>query len=328
MRLPNGYGSIAKLSQNRRKPWMVRKTVSMEFDEETMTYNQKMVVLGYYATRQEAIKALADFNDNPVDLNFLNITFGQCYEGAKKKFTEGRKRNYYAAYKYLEELKDIPIRQVKTYMMQKCIDKCTSTQQGEIKVVCHKIYDYAIERDYVVKDMSRSLHSNSVDTTITRNIFTADEIKFIEEADTWYKVFLACLLYSGMRGSELRTLEPDDIDLDNMVINIRQAKNKTSVRKIPIHSHAEGYFRTYKEEGIGIYPHTQNGLNKAIEKNFNIEHHGHDTRHTFTTKMRECGCDPLVLQLILGHRINSLTQRVYTHVEMDELRQNIELLKY
>ena len=307
---------------------MVRKTVSIDFDEETMTYKQRQKVIGYYASRQEAIKALADFNDCPIDFDYLNITFAQCYEKAKERFTKSRKRNYIAAYKYLEPVKDLPLRHIKGYMLQECVDKCQTTQQQEIVTLCHKVYNYALERDYISKDASQSLHSNSVETTIVRNIFTPDEIKFIEEGDKWFKVILACLIYSGMRASELRSLEPQDIDLDNLTIDIRQAKNKTSVRKIPLHTHAEPFFRLYRDEGIKSYPKTQNGLNKAISKHFEIEHHGHDTRHTFTTKMRECGCDPLVLQLLLGHRPESITERVYTHITMDEMRQNLELLHY
>lgn len=307
---------------------MVRRTVGMEFNEDELSYDQKQIVIGYYETRQQAIKALADFNECPVDIDTLNITFGECYEEAKKKFTDGRKQNYYAAYKYLEPIKDLPIRQIKAFMMQKCVDACTTTQQREIVTVCHKVYDYAMERDYVIKDASKSLHNNTVDAKITRNVFTSDEIKFIEEGDTWYKVFLACLLYSGMRGEELRSLSYDDIDLDNMTITISKAKNKSSIRKIPIHSHAEPFFRQYKEVGIDSYPKTQNGLNKAIKKNFAMEHHGHDTRHTFATRMRECKADPLILKLILGHTVESITERVYTHIRMEEMRKNIELLHY
>ena len=307
---------------------MVRRTVGMEFNEDELSYDQKQIVIGYYETRQQAIKALADFNECPVDIDTLNITFGECYEEAKKKFTDGRKQNYYAAYKYLEPIKDLPIRQIKAFMMQKCVDACTTTQQREIVTVCHKVYDYAMERDYVIKDASKSLHNNTVDAKITRNVFTSDEIKFIEEGDTWYKVFLACLLYSGMRGEELRSLSYDDIDLDNMTITISKAKNKSSIRKIPIHSHSEPFFRQYKEVGIDSYPKTQNGLNKAIKKNFAMEHHGHDTRHTFATRMRECKADPLILKLILGHTVESITERVYTHIRMEEMRKNIELLHY
>ena len=326
MRLPNSYGSITKLSGNRRKPWMVRITQGWSFDETTFKKRQIMKVLGYYATRQEAMKALADYNDDPYDLNALTVTFDQCYQEAQKSFTDGRRSNYEAAYKYLEAIKDKPIRSIKAAQMQKCIDACTTTQQREIKTVCRKVYEYALYAEFVDKNPSDHLKCNNIEASIDRNIFTSEEIEFIKETDTWWKVCLACLLYSGMRSKELRTLEPDDIDLENMTINIREAKNKSSVRQIPIHANAEGYFRRYKEEGIGFYGKTHNGFNKAIRKNFETEHHAHDTRHTFTTKMRECGCDPLILQKLLGHTPLTITERVYTHLTMDEMRTNLNLL--
>lgn len=328
MRLPNGSGSVHKMSGNRRKPWRVRITTGWSFDENTMTYKQIIKDLGYYATRNEALKALMDFNADPFDLDALTVTFGQCYEEAKKKFTSGRRNNYYAAYKYLEPIKDIPIRRIKAPMMQKCIDACQTTQQREIVTVCHKVFDYALEMEFIDKNPSKFIHNNTVEATIERNIFTSDEIAFIEEADTWWKICLACLLYSGMRAKELRTLEPDDIDLDNMTINIREGKNKTSIRQIPIHTHAGPYFRRYKAEGIGFYHKTHNGFNKAISRAFTTEHHGHDTRHTFATRMRECKADPLILQKILGHAPNTITERIYTHITLEEMRQNLDLLKY
>ena len=328
MRNPNGYGSISKLKGNRRRPWIVRVTASIDFDFPTKRYYQRQKVLGYYASRQEAIKALADYNDNPFDLNALTVTFDDCYQEARKSFSDGRKYNYMAAYKFLEPLKDKPIRSIKAAHMQRCIDSCDTTQQREIKTVCRKVFEYAMYAEYVDRNPADNLRSNSIDATINRNVFTADEIKFIEEADTWWKVCLCCLLYSGMRSMELRTLSADDIDLDDMTIDIRQAKNKSSIRKIPIHTHAEPYFRRYKDEGLGFYDKTHNAFNKAIKKAFAIEHHGHDTRHTFATQMRVCGCDPLVLQKILGHTPDTITERIYTQLTMDELRYGIELLRY
>lgn len=326
--MSNGTGSVHKMSGNRRRPWRVRVTTGWTFDESTMTYKQNLKDLGYYSSRTEALKALMDFNADPFDLDALTVTFGQCYEEAKKKFSAGRRNNYYAAYKYLEPIKDIPIRRIKAPMMQKCIDACKTTQQREIVTVCHKVFDYALKMEFIDKNPSQFIHNNTVEATINRNLFTSDEITFIEEGDTWWKVILACLLYSGMRAKELRDLQPDDIDLDNMTVNIRQAKNRFSVRQIPIHAHAEPYFRRYKEEGIQTYPKTQNGLNKAIKKNFETEHHGHDTRHTFTTRLRKCGCDPLILQKLLGHAPQTITERIYTHITLEEMRQNLDLLQY
>lgn len=326
MRLANGSGSVHKMTGNRRKKWRVRITTGWVLDPYLMKYKQTYKDLGYYATRNEALKALMDYNNDPFDLDTLTVTLDDCYQQAKKQFTESRKRNYFAAYKFLTPLKDKPIRSIKAPMMQKCIDSCKTTQQQEVKTLLHKIYNYALEMEIVDKNPSLHLKSNSVSTTINRNIFTSEEIADIEKCDTWWKVCLACLLYSGMRSMELRTLEADDIDLDEMTINIRQAKNKSSVRKIPIHTHAEGFFRQYKDEGLGFYGKSHNGFNKAIQKYFPTEHHGHDTRHTFTTRMRECGADPLILQKLLGHTPQTITERVYTHITLDEMRKNIELL--
>lgn len=328
MRNYNGYGSITKLSGTRRRPWMVRITSGWEFDTERMKEKQIQKVLGYYSTRQDAIKALADYNDNPFDVDNIKVTFDQIYQQIRKDFKSSRVRNYEAAYRYLASVRDKPLRQIKAPMLQACIDACQNTLQGDILTLCHKVYEYALYNEITDKNPSALLHKASREKPKERELFTSEEIRMIESSDEWYMNILACMLYSGMRGKELRDLSADDINLDNMTINMRQGKNKTSVRTIPLHTHAEGYFRRYKEEGINFYGHAYNTFNTECKRAFSTEHHGHDTRHTFTSQMRLCGCDPLVLQRILGHAPETITQKVYTHITMDEMRENIELLRY
>lgn len=328
MKNANGYGSISKLSGKRRRPWVVRITVSREFDEATMRYRQIQKALGYYATRSEAIKALADYNDRPFDLNKASVTFADVYEVAKNDFTDARRRNYEAAYKYLSPIQDMPIRNITTMQMQKCINECTTTQQTEIKTVCHKVFECALKMDVTDRDPSRHLKSITVAPKINRQLFTSEEIKQLESSNDWWCKILLMLLYSGMRTKELRTLSPNDIDIENRCINIRIAKNKSSIRKLPIHSHVLPLFCDYKAAGGNLYGFTHNGLNKAIKTNIETLHHAHDCRHTFTTRMHECGCDPLVLQKMLGHAPTSITERVYTHLSIEELRRYLERLQY
>lgn len=328
MKNANGYGSVSKLSGKRRKPWVVRLTSGFAYDPALHKQRQIQKVLGYYATRQEAIKALADYNDNPFDLNYLTTTFADCYEIVKKDFSEGRKYNYYAAYKFLEPIKDLPIRSIKAPAMQKCVDFCDTTQQREIVTVCHKVFAYALKMEIIDRDPSRYLKNNTVVPEIDRIVFTPAEIAQIESGGNWWDVCLACLLYSGMRSKELRTLSADDIDLDNMIIHIRQAKNAASIRDIPIHTHARPYFSLYKSKGLGFYGKSHNGFNKAIERSFTVKHHAHDTRHTFATQGRACGINPLVLQKLLGHTPETITERVYTHITIDEMRAELEKLSY
>lgn len=56
MKLPNGFGSVYKLKDKpRRKPWMAIRTMRWDIDEEKRTSRQVRKVIGYYATKQEAI---------------------------------------------------------------------------------------------------------------------------------------------------------------------------------------------------------------------------------------------------------------------------------
>ena len=80
MRLPNGYGTVYKLSGNRRNPYVAKKTKGWESDPKTGKAKQLYTVVGYYPTRKKALTALAEFNTNPYDINAAKVTFEDVYE--------------------------------------------------------------------------------------------------------------------------------------------------------------------------------------------------------------------------------------------------------
>ena len=324
MKNPNGYGGISKLSGNRRRPWCVRVTTGYTIDTDTMSVKQNRHVLGYYATRKEAIQALAKYNDNPFNLESAKVTFRQCYEQAKEDFSAARAHNYRSAFRYLEPIADLPIRTIKAAQMQKCIDSCQTTQQREIKTVCHKVFEYALRNEIVDRDPSRYLTSNTVAPKIDREIFTAEEVSFLwENSDQWYCAVALILLYSGMRTKEFRTITPDQIDLDRKMIILTKAKNAASVRNVPIHDRVFPLLADFKAKPIEF---SHEGFNKAL-KRFG-QHTAHDCRHTFATRLRECGADLLPLQLILGHTPKTITEKVYTHISDEELLATVNMLEY
>lgn len=53
----------------------------------------------------------------------------------------------------------------------------------------------------------------------------------------------------------------------------------------------------------------------------------YDLRHTASTLMRKAGVDPLVIQLALGHEPESLTDSVYTHLDSEYVRRELNKLK-
>ena len=80
MKLPNGFGSVYKLSGNRRKPYVAKKTKGWNINPDTGKAKQLYITVGYYSTRKEALTALAEFNANPYDVNAAKVTFADVYE--------------------------------------------------------------------------------------------------------------------------------------------------------------------------------------------------------------------------------------------------------
>ncbi len=75
MRLPNGYGSVVKMSGKRRKPYMVSKTIGWHLDETKGRQIQDFQIIGYAESRTEALRMLAEYNQNPYDVNVAKVTF-------------------------------------------------------------------------------------------------------------------------------------------------------------------------------------------------------------------------------------------------------------
>ena len=126
MKLPNGYGSITKLSGKRRRPWMVRIFKENIYDENLGDYKASRVVLGYYKTRKEALEALAAYNDNPYNLGSQDITFGELYQkwydSKKGSISASTKTAYVAAYKYCKPIENIKIRDLRANALQQIVD--------------------------------------------------------------------------------------------------------------------------------------------------------------------------------------------------------------
>jgi hypothetical protein len=58
IKLPNGYGTVYKLSGKRRNPYIARKTVGWETDEATKKVKQILKTIGYYKTKSEAFSSI------------------------------------------------------------------------------------------------------------------------------------------------------------------------------------------------------------------------------------------------------------------------------
>lgn len=347
MKNANGTGCIHKLSGNRRKPYAVILTTGTEYDEKTDTYKQRRKYLGYFATQQDARKYLAMYNDAPCDPEYVDITFAEIWETIKPKLfedlSEKRCGCYSAAYKYIT-CADKRIKDIKTPDLQKCIDGCeykSSTKQN-IKTVMAKVYEYAMQNDYVSKDYSKYVKFEKDATSIKRLVFTPAEVETLwDNQGDWIADMMLVLLYTGMRINEFLSSKSIDIDLDNKTITLPRniVKNDSSARIVPIHERIIPILERFKSRGkehIAVKPNgTQiqykNFMGRDLKKLnelLGVRHTPHDTRHSFITRARECGCDNLVIQRIVGHAPETITEQVYTHLTIEELIEQINLVKY
>lgn len=180
MKLPNGYGSVVKLSGKRRKPYQVRKTVGWHYDEVKDKQVQDMITIGYAATRAEGLQMLADYNNNPFDTKAAKMTFSDVYEEwSKRKFptiSESNVKGYTASYKSCEPLYNKIFKDIKLVDLQTVIDTCGKNfpTLKKIKVLFNQLFDYALKMIFATKIIQASLIlSNTRIVTLTNTIETS-----------------------------------------------------------------------------------------------------------------------------------------------------------
>ena len=156
MKLPNGYGSISKLSGSRRKPWRVRKTDGWEIVNGKL--KQKFINIGCYETKALALQALAEYNANPYDLNYNSMTFEELYDRWSdehyEKISDKGASDYKAAFNTCQKIHKFKIQDIKLDHLQKVVDesgKNTPTLK-KVKILFGLMYDYAVKHEMVNKD--------------------------------------------------------------------------------------------------------------------------------------------------------------------------------
>lgn len=333
---PNGYGSVVKLSGNRRRPFAARKTVGWN-DKGQPTYK----TIGYYATRQEAMISLAEYNRNPYDIDLAKITMKELFERWSKrdfpKMSKSSASSHKSAFKHAEHLHNMPYKQIKAYMMQEVIDECGCgySTQGAIKNLFGQLDRYALELDIITKCNSSLIHAAPIPPS-SKVPFTEEEInKVWAVADEPYADTILILLYTGFRISELLSLETAKINLED---NYFQGGTKTKAGKdriVPIHPRILDMVKARMEEG-NKYLITWNGHKMTATQYYTVwgsfmrklgmNHTPHECRHTFRSRLDSAGANKVCIDLMMGHKSKEVGERIYTHKSIQELARSLALV--
>ena len=351
MKLPNGYGSITKLSGKRRKPYNVRVTIGTKAIEQadgTIEYRQDRISIGCFKTKTEALKALEEYNSDPYNLNDKNMTFSEIYECWKKinydKLKTSAKNSRDTAYKYCERLYDIPLRNIKLEQLQQVVDACEhgSSTKKNIKTAIKTVYTTAIKNEILHKDLSEYIVIESSDPIIDRIPFSDDEISLLwQHSDKFDYSIILILLYSGMRVNELLKNTKANVNLEERWIYVPEelAKNKSSIRYVPIHDKIYPLVKSFYDRATTNLITNDSGYSvtynnfvarnlKKINATLESTHRFHDTRHTFISKCHYAKLDELTVKKIVGHTPEGITAKVYTHIDFKSMYEEINKLDF
>lgn len=346
--MPNGYGSIRKLSGKRRKPYHVQKTVSYTVDVESKKVIQERVTIGYYATKSEALQALAEYNSDPYDLYASKITFSEVYDKwSARKYKEVSTSNvhgYKAAYNICGKLYDMRFIDIKLSHLQQVADDSGKNYPTlrKLKVLFGQLFEYAVINEIITRDRNiveyLKINDAGNPNKNDRKPFSDAEIKLVwENVDcNEYMQIILMLIYSGVRISELLDLKKSDVHLSEKWFYVRDSKTDSGIRAVPIADKTFQFFNYWYNKNDCEYllstPEAQHFTYRnyydsywtMVVKELNIEHTPHDTRHTCISLLATAKVEPTTIKKIVGHSgAQTLTERVYTHLDISVLLEAI-----
>lgn len=180
--------------------------------------------------------------------------------------------------------------------------------------------------------------------------------------------YIALLFYTGLRVGELLSLMWNDIDTEEKLIHVRRSLTRTEEgevvgnhtktkkdRVVPYDAALEPYLAALPRAGLYVISrpdgstHTHHSFDTVYYRFFNdlnkklLKEHTeakakgsalqlprltpHKCRHTFATYLLRSGVDIRVVQLILGHSTVRTTE-IYTHLDVNDLKNNIAKFSY
>ena len=353
-KLPNGYGTIYKMSGRRSKPYRAMKTDKWIIDPVTGKSKQIRSTIGYYQSREDAMIALANYNENPYDIKADSITFSEVYEKWSENYfptlsNPSSVRTVTAAYAYCNGLYDMRMKDIKVSHLEGTIlnAQVGDSTKSRIKSLFNMMYKYAVAHDIVEKDYASVMFANGnpIKRSRTKEVvpFSQEEIFLLWDNldNIAFADMILTGIYSGWRPQELAILKVANIDLEaeTMLGGLKTDAGKNRI--VPIHPLIKPLIENRIQEATAMQSEflfndangqqgtymTYDKYRKRFEKvmkYLKLTHRPHETRHTFITKAKACDVDEYILKLIVGHTIDDITEKVYTHRTIDQLRAEME----
>ena len=353
MRLPNRFGTISKLSGNRRNPFRARAFEGYTDDGKQIYKN-----IGYYEKYQDALTALVEYHKNPLDFQ-ADITFEELYERWSaikfEKISPSNINGYKASYKLCESIYKKPLKEIKLSHLQHIVDTCGKNYPTlkKLKILLSQMFDYAVMQDIISKDLDKTefIDIGKKEQSTKHYKFSKVEIEALWRwsPNNDYVQMILMMIYCGARPGEFLGVKKEDVNLEEGYFVIKEGKNDNAKRRVPIHNRMIPFYENWmkkkgeyfitKHDGKKFNLQTGHGTFtdsywKPILRDIGIleyknedgemqEHQPHDTRHTFTSMWKEKKLDETFRRKIQGHSGKGIGEQVYTHIELEKLKEEL-----
>ena len=250
---------------------------------------------------------------------------------------------YDFVWNYLMKLEKINVKDIKTYHMQEILDNNThlsKSAQKQMKVLANQLFKYSIENDIADKNYAQFLEVSGKEKK-KKEIFTDDEINTLwNNLDKYeYVDSILVLIYTGMRPGEILSLTKFHIDMKNELLQHGIKTEAGKERIMPIHPKLLPLFnKRMQSNSEYIFPFPGEIRKMSIDyyrssifyktlENLNIRKlTPHCCRHTFSSLLNRGVSNKEYISRLMGHTDYSLTANVYTHADIEELRQAIKTI--
>ncbi len=239
---------------------------------------------------------------------------------------------------------------IEAFIKARCDDAVTT--RAHLFTVLNNFYSFCLEEELRNDNPCEGIHMPKIPERIPVYL-TYEEVDTLLNMplktvyDYRTKAMLELLYATGMRISELLSLKPSNLNLEDNVIRVEGKGSKERV--IPINDTSKYYLTLYLNDYRKLLikpsknydelflnnrgtPITRQGLFKLLKalcKSVGIEKEvsPHILRHSFATHLLNNGADLRVIQELLGHSSISTTQ-IYTHVSKEHLKEEYDETKF
>lgn len=341
MRNPNGYGCIKHLSGRRRRPFVF-----------VVTDAGRQRPVEYFTNLVDAQIFQADYHrtHHHRSLPGHKITLAELYHRWLPRHTEDTQPSqstldsYRNAYQHLSTLHGMPVEDLRYADYQRVIDDMrhhvlSYSSVKKVRSLISLLLKYANKIDMSMTNYAPLLSIGRNRPVRLHHTFSRQKInKLWRQVDDPGVDTVLILLYTGMRCGELLQLQKTDVHLRQRYIRITRSKTAAGIRIIPIHHRIAALIESrMKSPGDAlICDDTGRPYNygryctiwRSVMHHIRADGHTtHDCRHTVATLLDNAGANETAKRRILGHAGGDITERVYTHKNLRQLRKCIELLK-